>query len=148
MYNNELYHYGIKGMKWGVRRYQNADGSLTPAGKKRQAKLEAKEHKKLQKKQTTWERDVNDNWHNAYNNAADKINTRMKSFNDEWEKKGAFKNTKSKTYKAYTKAYCDMWNDIYVKELDSMFGKGPIDTGRQWCERVPMFMNYDDIDWD
>lgn len=31
----ELYHAGIKGMKWGVRRYQNKDGSLTPAGKKR-----------------------------------------------------------------------------------------------------------------
>lgn len=31
----ELYHYGIKGQKWGVRRYQNDDGSLTPSGKKR-----------------------------------------------------------------------------------------------------------------
>lgn len=31
--NNELYHYGIKGQKWGVRRYQNKDGSLTKAGK-------------------------------------------------------------------------------------------------------------------
>ena len=31
----ELYHHGIKGMKWGVRRFQNKDGSLTPAGKKR-----------------------------------------------------------------------------------------------------------------
>lgn len=30
-----LKHSGIKGMKWGVRRYQNKDGSLTPAGKKR-----------------------------------------------------------------------------------------------------------------
>ena len=33
--NGELYHWGIKGQKWGVRRYQNKDGSLTKAGKKR-----------------------------------------------------------------------------------------------------------------
>lgn len=32
---NELYHYGIKGQKWGVRRYQNEDGSLTEEGKRR-----------------------------------------------------------------------------------------------------------------
>ena len=33
--NQELTHWGIKGMKWGRRRYQNKDGSLTPEGKKR-----------------------------------------------------------------------------------------------------------------
>ena len=32
---DELYHWGIKGQKWGVRRYRNEDGSLTEAGKKR-----------------------------------------------------------------------------------------------------------------
>lgn len=34
-HSNELYHWGIKGQKWGVRRYQNEDGTLTPAGQKR-----------------------------------------------------------------------------------------------------------------
>lgn len=33
--DDELYHYGVEGMHWGVRRYQNPDGSLTAAGKKR-----------------------------------------------------------------------------------------------------------------
>ena len=41
MDNNYLQHHGILGMKWGVRRYQNKDGSLTAAGRKRVAKLDA-----------------------------------------------------------------------------------------------------------
>lgn len=38
MDNNELNHHGIPGMKWGVRRYQNRDGSLTAIGKKKRKK--------------------------------------------------------------------------------------------------------------
>ena len=52
---NELYHHGIKGQKWGVRRYQNKDGSLTYAGKKRALKMQDQytnftEDKKYRKK--------------------------------------------------------------------------------------------------
>lgn len=43
----ELYHYGTKGMRWGVRRYQNADGSLTEAGQKRLDKYKSKELNKI-----------------------------------------------------------------------------------------------------
>ena len=41
--NSELYHHGIHGMHWGIRRYQNEDGTLTPAGRRR-----------LERKDTKW----------------------------------------------------------------------------------------------
>lgn len=40
VYKDELYHHGIKGMRWGVRRYQNYDGTYTQAGLKRYRKAE------------------------------------------------------------------------------------------------------------
>lgn len=46
MDSNTLQHWGILGQKWGVRRYQNPDGTLTELGKAREAKLRAKEEKK------------------------------------------------------------------------------------------------------
>lgn len=47
--SEELYHHGIRGMKWGVRRYQNPDGSLTANGKKRYLNSDGTLNKKGEK---------------------------------------------------------------------------------------------------
>lgn len=49
MNNDHISHHGIKGQKWGVRRYRNSDGSLTESGKKRYDRSE-KKHEALKKK--------------------------------------------------------------------------------------------------
>ena len=47
--SNYLMHHGILGMKWGVRRYQNEDGSLTEAGKKHYGSGDIKKHKRFKR---------------------------------------------------------------------------------------------------
>ncbi len=52
-HQNELYHHGVKGQKWGVRRYQNPDGTLTPLGKKKKQQfLDYAEKRNRQGQQT------------------------------------------------------------------------------------------------
>ena len=50
MDSNTIYHHGIKGMKWGVRRYKNKDGTLTNAGKARLKNNGVKEKRKTDSK--------------------------------------------------------------------------------------------------
>lgn len=49
--DGELYHHGIKGMKWGIRRYQSKDGSLTTAGKKRYSNKEIRQDRDVIRKE-------------------------------------------------------------------------------------------------
>lgn len=83
--SESLVHYGIKGMKRGVRRYQNKDGSLTPAGERRVSK----EYTKRMKRVSSYiEKTRNSRNMQSYNKAADYMNSGgIQEFNRKQEKK-------------------------------------------------------------
>lgn len=89
--SDELYHHGIQGQKWGVRRYQNEDGTLTEAGRKRLAKAEYKADKRTLRE---LKRNV------AAENRNLKYRSKLNVENEEWRKKAenAYSEALSKPY--------------------------------------------------
>lgn len=71
----ELRHHGVKGMRWGVRRFQNKDGSLTPAGKKRYYDTPELNRQKSEMKSTKTVRDASRRDYNRASNRYSNVPT-------------------------------------------------------------------------
>lgn len=129
-YNAELYHYGVKGQKWGVRRYQNPDGSLTAAGKKRYAEMSPdKVRKTMQKeiKRARAERHGGSNrWMSSYGigEHSDKAIAKHEKDLEKWRNSDAYKKAE-RTSKRLETLYWDgkIDDDEYDRRHEEAWAK-------------------------
>lgn len=121
VYNDEyLMHHGIKGQRWGVRRYQNADGSLTYAGRKRYLKFASSDSNEkktrlanLMRANAEWGKGKSGKQQKALASKIDKI-------------KGPISNKDLKKYERLAKKYASDQgkNYITIKDLNSSIKSG------------------------
>ena len=128
--SEQLQHHGIRGMRWGVRRFQNSDGSLTPAGQKRAETKLAKADKKWEKSNKSIERFGTDKYLDVYNKSADKINAKISDFNSKWAKVNFNDPSLKKYNESYMKAYGKMWDDILKQTVEETVSMNPSGTKR------------------
>ena len=114
--DQELKHYGVLGMKWGVRRYQNKDGTLTPAGKKR---YNRDVKVKLDKKDVKW---IKKNEDKIFKEQAKSQNVRAVYKKINWDKAEV------------SKEYGAKINSILARELNKKLGdlKPPSKREIEW----------------
>lgn len=131
-------HYGVLGMKWGVRRYRNKDGSLTPAGKKHYGNMSNDKLQKSLYKQVKKARADQSNWSNKWNvnntigknskAAQDRYREDLQKYRSSDEYKRAVKKMTELDKKAekgtinldqYDKQYENIRKSIYSPDLDT-----------------------------
>lgn len=118
--DNELKHYGILGMKWGRRRYQYKDGSLTPAGKKRYGSSQQNNKQPSTQKEQTKEQPKKKN---------------VKSMTYDELKKEVDRLQLEKRYKDLTQEEVSVGKQITKKMLDSVIVPTVTSVAREEFEK-------------
>jgi hypothetical protein len=140
MITDKLMHYGVPGMRWGIRRYYNDDGSLTKAGKKRikkrvgnpiaESRNRGVERARVLSDMNTARlknRQLNESWKNVRENKNDpeSFGKALKKYND------------------YNKKFMTKWNDKYAGATLRDLGIEDTKSGRNYVQNL-LGYDYDD----
>ena len=121
-YNDYLAHHGVKGMKWGVRRYQNPDGSLTSAGKRRMRKKISSYRKSLISEENYQKRKKEIETNTPSIDNSRKIKALTKQANDLARKYNFDQDDggggKTEADRKAGKKYMQLWEEIHNLELE------------------------------
>ena len=134
---HELYHFGILGMKWGIRRYQNKDGTLTPEGKKRYSTDE-----NFRKEYATDRIKKGLNGGGAfeeYNKAVDRFNPELTKLNEELKDLGL-------EDPEYVQAVNKLWKKTYEDVFREDYGQYLEDLGIDFMEAMKFMPLYSMMD--
>lgn len=139
-YSDELYHFGVKGMRWGVRRYQNKDGTLTAKGQKRYER-DQRENAGKKKGNRVGQADPN-RWvkedltrSRTLANESSTMANKMKTMTDK-----SIKNTPKKTMDLSNmtdKEMRDQINRAFLeKQYNDMFAPQKSTKGREYASKI------------
>lgn len=123
MSNYVLIHHGIKGQKWGVRRFQNPDGTLTEAGKKRLLNGSGEKTYKTLKKQVRKKRAEEQGSSNRWRGVTPIGENSKRLIAERGQKEKEYKN--SKAYKDWEKKYND-----YERRAQKKHAEGKLDIDK------------------
>ena len=129
-YNDSLCHFGILGQKWGVRRYQNPDGTLTPEGRERYLGNDFDKQVGAITQAT----------YNVYEKTVDRANRDLSRVNKDFDKRYGKDYDFSKDDRAnleYTRSIRDMWQKTYRDVLAEDLGTDPSTiNGQKWLDEM------------